>query len=286
MTWKPSARAVSGSLWHCWGWRKQDCQNQKSESCWSRSSMSEAWSTVSSCHRARWSISKSTKRSLFRYPFHPCVTAVARKRSQSFCQTCRWQVTAKHAYTLRMWLCMMWHGAWLYGVHRTCAETAAVSCGTSHASAVSTPLQWIFNKQTKHTIKPSHSCRITCKHYISDHQSINPVAFASLSAQEEWELWQDKLWLLHHDNAPAHNALSIRQFLAKKNIIVLEEPPYSPDLAMCDFSLPQTQGDHQGDLFWRRGGHQEGRNDGADRHPRSIFPAVHRSVAEKDGKVH
>ena len=25
----------------------------------------------------------------------------------------------------------------MYGVHRTCAETAAVSCGTSHASAVS-----------------------------------------------------------------------------------------------------------------------------------------------------
>ena len=22
-------------------------------------------------------------------------------------------------YTLRMWLCMKWHGAWLYGVHRT-----------------------------------------------------------------------------------------------------------------------------------------------------------------------
>ena len=59
---------------------------------------------------------------LFRYPFHPCVTAVARKRPWSFCQTCtRWQVTDKHAYTLRMWLCMMWHGAWLYGVHRTCA---------------------------------------------------------------------------------------------------------------------------------------------------------------------
>ena len=35
-----------------------------------------------------------------------CVTAAARKRSRSFCQKCRWQVTAKHAYTLRMWLCM------------------------------------------------------------------------------------------------------------------------------------------------------------------------------------
>ena len=41
---------------------------------------------------------------LFRYPFHPRVTAVARKKSRSFCQKCRWQVTAKHAYTLRMWI--------------------------------------------------------------------------------------------------------------------------------------------------------------------------------------
>ena len=78
---------------------------------------------------------------LFRYLFHPRVTAVACKRSWSFCQKCRWQVTAKHAYTLHMWLCMKQHGAWLYGVHRTCAKTAAVWCGTSRASTVSTPLQ-------------------------------------------------------------------------------------------------------------------------------------------------
>ena len=54
---------------------------------------------------------------LFRYPFHPRVTAVTRKKSRPFCQKCRWQVTAKHAYTFRMWLCMRWHGAWLYDVH-------------------------------------------------------------------------------------------------------------------------------------------------------------------------
>ena len=52
-------------------------------------------------------------------PPPPRVTAVARKQSLSFCQKCRWQVTAKHVCTLRMWLCLMWHGAWLYGVHRT-----------------------------------------------------------------------------------------------------------------------------------------------------------------------
>ena len=46
-------------------------------------------------------------------------TAVPHKRPWSFCQKCRWQITAKHAYTLHMWLCMKWHGAWLYGVHKT-----------------------------------------------------------------------------------------------------------------------------------------------------------------------
>ena len=44
-------------------------------------------------------------------------------------------------------------------------------------------------------------------------------------------------WVLHHDNAPAHTALSIREFLAKKNIPVLPDPPYSPDLAPCEFYL-------------------------------------------------
>ena len=59
---------------------------------------------------------------LFWYPFHPRVTAVAHKRSQSFSQKCRWQVTAKHTYTLSMWLCMKWQGAWLYGVHKMCRD--------------------------------------------------------------------------------------------------------------------------------------------------------------------
>jgi len=43
--------------------------------------------------------------------------------------------------------------------------------------------------------------------------------------------------VLHHDNTPAHTALSILEFLAKKNIPVLPHPPYSPDLAPCDFYL-------------------------------------------------
>lgn len=44
-------------------------------------------------------------------------------------------------------------------------------------------------------------------------------------------------WSLLHDNAPAHTCLAVRQFLAKKNITVIAHPPYSPDLAPCDFWL-------------------------------------------------
>ena len=33
---------------------------------------------------------------LIRSPFHPRVTAAARKRPRSFCQNCRWQVIPKH----------------------------------------------------------------------------------------------------------------------------------------------------------------------------------------------
>ena len=64
------------------------------------------------------------------------------------------------------------------------------------------------------------------------------------------ELWETKSWLLHHDNAPAHNALSIQQFFAENNIAVLEQPPYLPDLAPCDFFLfPKLKGVIKGTRF-------------------------------------
>jgi hypothetical protein len=48
-----------------------------------------------------------------------------------------------------------------------------------------------------------------------------------------------KNWFLHHDNAPAHAALSVAQFLTSKRITVMPQSPYSPDLTPCDFRLFQ-----------------------------------------------
>jgi hypothetical protein len=56
------------------------------------------------------------------------------------------------------------------------------------------------------------------------------------------EKWHSGNWILHHNNAPAHRAVTTNEFLAKHNILSLPQPPYSPDLAPCDFFLfPQLK---------------------------------------------
>jgi hypothetical protein len=44
-------------------------------------------------------------------------------------------------------------------------------------------------------------------------------------------------WGLHHDNAPSHALLFVQQFLAEKNISVIIQPLYTPNLAPSDFWL-------------------------------------------------
>ena len=64
------------------------------------------------------------------------------------------------------------------------------------------------------------------------------------------ELWRSGEWLLHHDNAPTHTALSVRQFLTKNGTKTASHPPYSPDLAPCNFFLfPRMKSDLKGKRF-------------------------------------
>jgi len=42
-------------------------------------------------------------------------------------------------------------------------------------------------------------------------------------------------WFLFHDNAPSHNAATVKKFLANRNVAVLQNPPCSPDLAPADY---------------------------------------------------
>lgn len=59
-----------------------------------------------------------------------------------------------------------------------------------------------------------------------------------------------KNWQLHHDNAPCHGAIVVRQLLAKFGVATLPHPPYSPDLAPPDFFLfPRVKRQLKGQRF-------------------------------------
>jgi transposase len=49
--------------------------------------------------------------------------------------------------------------------------------------------------------------------------------------------WHNNSRAQHHDNAPAHELLTVRQFLASMNVTVIPHPSYSPDLTPCEFFL-------------------------------------------------
>jgi hypothetical protein len=51
------------------------------------------------------------------------------------------------------------------------------------------------------------------------------------------EIWRNQNWLLHHDNAPALTSLKTTEFVTNNNMVIVPHPPYSPDLAPCDYAF-------------------------------------------------
>ncbi|UYV70305.1 hypothetical protein LAZ67_7002479 [Cordylochernes scorpioides] len=48
--------------------------------------------------------------------------------------------------------------------------------------------------------------------------------------QKRPDLWKNKNWLLHHDNAPAHTSLLVRDFLAKNNTLMMLRSHHIPQI--------------------------------------------------------
>jgi len=64
------------------------------------------------------------------------------------------------------------------------------------------------------------------------------------------EAWTNNTWMLHHDNAPAHASLLIREILTKHETTVVPQLPCSPDLAPADFFLfPKLKSSLKGRRF-------------------------------------
>jgi len=80
--------------------------------------------------------------------------------------------------------------------------------------------------------------------FVPTGQTVNQVYYLEVLERlrekvrrKRHEIFSNNSLILHHENAPAHTALSVRAFLATKQITVLEHPAYSPDLAHSDFFL-------------------------------------------------
>ena len=61
--------------------------------------------------------------------------------------------------------------------------------------------------------------------------------------QKRPTLFKSGQWHFHQDNAPVHNSILVTDYLTKMNNKTVPHPPYSPDLAPCDFWLfPKLRG--------------------------------------------
>ena len=50
-------------------------------------------------------------------------------------------------------------------------------------------------------------------------------------------LFKSSQWHFQLDNAPVHNTILVTDYLTKMDIKTVPQPPFSPDLAPCDFCL-------------------------------------------------
>ena len=83
---------------------------------------------------------------------------------------------------------------------------------------------------------------IVHKEFVLEGQTVNQIYYREILERLRKKVVRVRPsiannWTLHHDNAPCHMAISVIEFLAKKGIPVVPQPPYSPDLSPCDFFL-------------------------------------------------
>jgi hypothetical protein len=89
-----------------------------------------------------------------------------------------------------------------------------------------------------------HVDRLVHHEYVPRGQAINKELYKTVLQRlcnavlrHHPEKWYSGNWILHHDNALAHRAVTTNEFLVKHNIPSLPHSPCSSDLAPCDFVL-------------------------------------------------
>ena len=81
-------------------------------------------------------------------------------------------------------------------------------------------------------------------HWVPTGQTVNKEYYVEVLKEfrkrfcrKRSALFKSGQWHFHHDNAPVHNSILVTDYLTKIGIKTVPHPPYSPDLARCDFWL-------------------------------------------------
>ena len=81
-------------------------------------------------------------------------------------------------------------------------------------------------------------------HWVPTGQTVNKEYYVEVLSEfgkrfrrERPALFKLGQWHFHQDNAQVHNSILFTDYLTKMGIKTVPHPPYSPDLASCDFWL-------------------------------------------------
>ena len=128
--------------------------------------------------------------------------------------------------------------------------------GVAHCKL--SPSQESENEQIQNQIDAHlffESQRIVHKEFVPPGQTINQTFYREVLERLRKRVAlvrpdTARTWMLHHDNASCHTAVSINEFLAEKSTPVVLQPPYSPDLSPYNlFLFPRFENHLKGSHF-------------------------------------
>ena len=90
-------------------------------------------------------------------------------------------------------------------------------------------------------------------HWVPTGQTVNKEFYVEVLTEfrkrflgKRPALFKSGQWHFRQDNTPVHNSILFTDYLTKMDIKTVCHPPYSPDLAHCDFCLfPKLRGCHE-----------------------------------------
>ena len=81
-------------------------------------------------------------------------------------------------------------------------------------------------------------------HWVPTGQTVNKEYYVEVLREfrkrfrgKKPALFKSGQWHFHQENAPVYNSIVVTDYLTKMGIKTVCHPPYSPDLAPCDFWL-------------------------------------------------